>query len=255
MTAHLHVGTTGFRHPHWVGSIYPSHTGPAQLLATYSRRYSALELPLDSVNDLLLAAELDDDGPRLVVTLPSQWIQMQGSGLPFHPGIDVLELLATSGSLAGVRLPMPSSLPPTREHAVRLRRLAKIFADQGLLVDLPGGRWRTPAVRRWLERINVSTTWTASPGQPARGETVGPTGLVRVPPSRGGRHGYERLRRLVPALARLARSRAEVLVLLEDSGRGSATAEDADELIDLLLDTGLVVGGRERGLIPAAAGS
>jgi len=255
MTAHLHVGTTGFRHPHWVGSIYPAHASPTLLLATYSRRYSALEIPLDSVTDLILAAELDEDGPRLVVTLPSQWIQMQGSGLPFHPGIHTLELLATMGSLAGVRLPLPAALPPTREHAVRLRRLAKIFADQGLIVDLPQGRWRTPGVRRWLERINVTTTWVARPGRPGRHDTVGPMGIVRVPPARGERHGYELLRRLVPALARLARSRAEVLVLLEDCGRGPATAEDADELIDLLLDAGLVVGGRERGLTPEVVGA
>ncbi len=246
MPGRIHVGIVGFRHPHWVGDFYPRHPSDDALLRHYARRFTALEVPLEAVPDMGLALEIGDDAPRMVVTLPAPWIHLPGRGLPFHPGLEVLEVLATSGALAGVHLPLPGGLPPTREHAVRLRRLAKVFADQGLIIDLPGGNWRGPAVHQWLDRIAVCTTWFADPASPTPPATTGPTGLVRIPaaPRRLRRHGDSRLQGLVPGIRQLARTRAEVLVLFTDCGLGAATVEDARDLIRLLLAEELVVGGR-----------
>jgi len=246
MFGQVHVGTIGFRHPHWVDEVYPRGTEALDQLLRYSARFSALQLPLDGVGDLRLTSGLEDTTLRLIVVLPAQWIQLPGSGLPFHPGLDALEDLTAGGLVAGVRLPLPASLPPQRDRAVRLRRLAKIFADQGLVVDLPGGAWRSPAVLHWLDRIGVTTSWHVTTDRPSPVRSTGPTGLVHVPSPGRHRHGSAALVRLVPGISRLVRTRAEVVVLLQDSGRGAATARDAGELIELLLDAGLVVGGRER---------
>ena len=248
MSGHVHVGTVGFRHPHWVGGAYLRGAGAHDQLQQYAARFTALQLPLDGMGDLRLMSELEDPSIRRVVVLPAQWIHLPGSGLPFHPALDVLESLTASGTIAGLRLPLAANLPPERSRAIRLRRLAKIFADQGLLIDLPTGSWRAPAVLHWLDRIGVSTAWQAAPAKPSPVLTTGPTGLAHIPApeQRRHRHGATALGRLVPGICRLARTRAEVIVLLQDSGHGSGTASDAEELIELLLDAGLVVGGREK---------
>jgi len=248
MSGHVHVGTVGFRHPHWIGEVYPRGASAAEQLLQYATQFTALQLPLDGIGDLRLTSGLEDTPLRLTVVLPAQWIHLPGRGLPFHPGLDALETLTASGMLAGLRLPLATNLPPERARAVRLRRLAKIFADQGLVVDLPSGAWRAPAVLHWLDRIGVSTSWHAIPAAPSPPRTSGPTGLVHVPsPERQAhRHGSTALGRLVPGICRLARTRAEVVVLLQDGGRGAGTARDAEELIEMLLDAGLVVGGREK---------
>ena len=248
MSGHVHIGTVGFRHPHWIGGLYPRGAGATDQLQQYSARFSALQLPLDGLGDLRLVSDQEAPPLRLIVVLPAQWIHLPGSGLPFHPALDVLESLTASGTIAGLRLPLAANLAPERARAIRLRRLAKIFADQGLLVDLPAGSWRSPAVLHWLERIGVSTCWHAVPEKPTLVQTSGPTGLVHIPaPGRHvQRHGSTALGRLLPGICRLARTRAEVIVLLQDGGRGAGTAEDAAELSERLLDAGLVVGGREK---------
>ncbi len=232
----IRVGTVGFVHPHWVGSLYPQGTRPEAFLEHYARRFDAVELSLDSVADLRDVVRAEVPHLRVLVALPAPWIQLPPGKLPFHPGLAALEELAAAGRVAGVRLPLDPRLAPSREHARRLRRLAKIFADQGLVVDLPGGAWQDPPVLEWLERIAVSVTWHADPAHPRLPVTTGPTGLARVPTPRhgGGRHGLPQLERLLPGLRALARGRPEVLVLLDVSRDRGGTVRDASELREVL---------------------
>jgi len=40
----LHVGTSGWAYPDWLGPFYPTGTAPRDFLATYSRRFGAVEI-------------------------------------------------------------------------------------------------------------------------------------------------------------------------------------------------------------------
>ncbi|MFN8629765.1 MAG: DUF72 domain-containing protein [Chloroflexota bacterium] len=40
----LHVGTSGFDYPHWVGRIYPKRLAASERLAFYATLFSAVEL-------------------------------------------------------------------------------------------------------------------------------------------------------------------------------------------------------------------
>lgn len=232
----VHVGTVGYVHPHWVGGLYPPGAPAGAFLDLYAQRFTAVELALDGVADLREVARGGGEGLRVLVTLPGQWIHLPPGKLPFHPGLSALEELAAAGQLAGVRLPLDRRLAPTRDHAVRLRRLAKIFADQGLIIDLPRGPWQDPPVLEWLERIAVGTTWHADPIRPSRPVSTGPTGVVRIPFPRApaGRYGLPTLERLLPGLRAMTRGRDELLVVLDVSGHREGTVRDAQELLEVL---------------------
>lgn len=240
MNSSLHVGTAGFRHPQWVGSFYPRGLSTEGFLDFYASRLGAVEVPLDSIADLRALVAFGSRSLRVLITLPDTWIELPSGSLPFHPGLDLLEELAVAGQLSGIRLPLKPRLAPTREHAVRLRRLAKVFADQGLVVDLPGGRWQDPAVLEWLERIAVSTTWTASLARLQPQVLTGPTGVVRlvagVPATRGNtsRLGPAQLRKLLPGIRSVARGRPEILMIVEGGSRNDASVQDALDLKALL---------------------
>ncbi len=235
MNSSLHVGTVGFRHPQWVGSFYPRGLSSEGFLDHYASHLDAVEVPLDNIADLKALVAFGSRSLRVLITLPDTWISLPPGPLPFHPGLDLLEELAVAGQLSGIRLPLNPRLPPTRDHAVRLRRLAKVFADQGLVVDLPGGRWQDPAVLEWLERIAVSTTWTASPALLQPQVVTGPSGVVRIViPGNTDRLGPAQLRKLLPGIRSVARGRSEVLLLVEGSGRHGAGVLDALDLRKLI---------------------
>jgi uncharacterized protein YecE (DUF72 family) len=241
----VRVGTVGYVHPHWVGSLYPPGTPPGAFLEFYAQHFTTVELALDGVADLREVARGGCDDLRVLVTLPTQWIHLPPGKLPFHPGLSALEELAASGQLAGVRLPLDPRLAPTRDHATRLRRLAKIFADQGLVIDLPGGPWQDPSVLEWLERIAVANTWHADPLRPSRPIPTGPLGVVRIPAPRtpAGRYGLPTLERLLPGLRAMARGRDELLVVLDVSGDRAGTVRDARALSEVLRGRRLTIPG------------
>ncbi len=240
MVTRVHVGTVGFRHPHWVGAMYPPHARVEQQLEAFTGRLDAVELFLEGIDDLRAMARWEGRSVRVLVTLPRAWLHLPGGRLPFHPGLDLLEDLATQGTLAGVRLPLDDRLPPTRTNAVHLRKLAKVFADLGLAIDLPRGPWQDPDVVAWLDRIGVAVCWRADPRHLSPPVIAGPPGVIRIPAPRRprSRHGAGMLRRLLPGLRRLADRHFDLLVLLEDAGHGDATCADALELRELLARRG-----------------
>ena len=242
MVTRIHVGTVGFRHPHWIGSLYPAHATAHDQLAAFAGRMDAVEIPLDDLDDLRAVTRWDGRRLRVLVTLPRAWLHLPGGRLPFHPGLDLLEELATQGTLAGVRLPLHERLAPTRTHARHLRKLAKVFADLGLAIDLPRGPWRDPDVVAWLERVGVAVCWDADPRRLEPPVLAGSPGVLRIPAPRRPqlRHGAGALRRLLPGLRQLAERHFDLLVLLEDAGAGDATCNDVQELRELLDRQGFV---------------
>jgi hypothetical protein len=245
MSGKILVGTVGFRHLHWAGRFYPRGLAQRGFLGHYAERFDAVELPLDGLHDLRQVTHAGRCGLQVLVTLPTTWLHLPPGKLPFHPGLELIDELSVSGALVGVRLPLEPDLAPTRDHARRLRRLAKVFADHGLVIDLPRGRWRSPAVFEWLERIAVSSAWTVPVGRLEPPEVTGPLGVVRIlAPGVDGPLDPDLLATLLPGLRAVSRGRALTLVLLQDRGPRGDTAADAAALQALL---------RQRGLLPSPA--
>ncbi len=235
MSDKILVGTVGFRHLHWAERFYPRGMPQRSFLAHYAGHFGAVELPLDGLHDLRQVARSAHGGLQVLVSLPATWLHLPPGRLPFHPGLDLLDDLAARGTLAGVRLPLDPDLAPTRDHARRLRRLAKTFVDHGLAIDLPRGRWRSPAVLEWLERIAVSCAWTVPAGHPEPPVVTGPLGLARIhAPRASGPLSHDALASLLPGLRAVSRGRALTLVLLRDRGPRGDTAADALALRNLL---------------------
>ena len=44
MTPQVHIGTSGWHYPHWVGPFYPSDLPSSEFLAYYARHFKTVEI-------------------------------------------------------------------------------------------------------------------------------------------------------------------------------------------------------------------
>jgi len=150
----IHIGTSGWHYPHWVGPFYPEGTRPEDFLGFYARRFGSVEInsAFYRLPDRATFARWRDGTPRgfLFACKASRYItHMKKLKDPAQSTTRFFDAAAALGDKLG---PILFQLPPRwRADTARLARF---------LEALPGGfryafefrdpSWFTPPVRKLL---------------------------------------------------------------------------------------------------------
>lgn len=221
----LHLGTSGFSYPAWRGSFYPAKLRPAEMLAFYAARFSAVEINATFYRmpaAPMLAGWLSQVGPGFAFALkaPQRITHVQrllGAEETVSRFIDVARVL---GDKLG---PLLFQLPPNfKKDVPRLAGFLELLPrDLKICLEFRHPSWFDGEVSALLAARGVALCWEEA-------ETL------ESPRWSIGRHGYLRLRRLDYDDARLAAwvaavraqpwEEAFVFFKHEDEGKGPAFA-------------------------------
>ncbi len=231
----VHVGTSGWSYPAWVGPFYPEGTSPARMLGVYASAFDTVEAHA-SYRRLPTAVAL------------ARWVDAVPGGFRFAPkahlgithrrdldGVEdrVAAFLAAVAPLGDRLGPVLLSLPHQEPDLDRLDRLLAPLAGGPPAAFELGGAWAVPEVLDRLDLAGATLVATDTAACRAAGvPDVGPIAYVRLrrqdytpaeldvwaerlaAAAAGGREAYVFLKHddaaTGPSLARRLRDRLEV---------------------------------------------
>jgi len=155
----IHVGTSGYSYPDWVGPVYPAGTAQRDMLPLYAKRFNTVELnftyyrqPSASTIEAIVR-KLPKDF-RLFVKANSETTHRlnREAAAPFKQGV---EPARAAGLLAGVLAQFPASFhnePASREY---LQHLAEDFDGYNLVVEFRHRAWSKLSTLELLRKLRL----------------------------------------------------------------------------------------------------
>ncbi len=159
MNGPIHVGTSGYSFPDWVGPFYPPGTRSADMLPSYATRFSTVEINTSyyRMPDRTLFKRMIERTPadfRFVVKgykgMTHDPVEWKGGAI-CAPFLDAVEPLREAGRFSGLLLQFPWSfrnIEDGRRHLVDLRRR---LPDVPLFVEFRREEWNREPIFRFLE--------------------------------------------------------------------------------------------------------
>lgn len=201
----LHVGTSGWGRPDWVGPFYPVHLRerPEGWLAYYATRFRSVELA--STFHAFPDASLVDEWARVGTALQEQApfeFSVKAPRAATHDALasgdvdaardvlgrfdrEVLDPLAGEGLLGAVLLQLPATLPASEESVARIHEALGALAERRVAIELRHASWAqhgcvAPVAERLFASRDVCLVESDLPGAP------------QVVPPIDARHAYFR---------------------------------------------------------------
>lgn len=194
----IHVGTSGFDYPGWVGPFYPPGTRRKGMLSFYSRQFDTLELNFTFYGI---------PGPESLARMVRETPPSLGFFVKAHRGIThrreprkylspflrYLEPARESGRLRGVLLQFPQSFHNTPANREYLRWVARSLAPLPLVLEIRHDCWLGDGLFRLLREWGIAFCCVDEPRLPG---LVPPLGIVTAGMaylrlhSRNGRNWY-----------------------------------------------------------------
>jgi uncharacterized protein YecE (DUF72 family) len=177
------VGTSGYSYPDWVGSFYPSHTRPTEMLPYYSRHFPLVEInytfyrPPTPTQLTRLAARVPS-GFQFLIKLPKALShdRQRAEIVGFRKAVEALQ---ERGQLLGLLCQLPQSAHCNGAARSWLEELNHQLPGLGLAVEFRHRSWARPEVPRWLADHAIDLVAVDVPGLPA----LYPRGLVASGPN------------------------------------------------------------------------
>jgi uncharacterized protein YecE (DUF72 family) len=147
----IYVGTCGFSYRDWIGPFYPDGTKGRDMLALYSRRFSAVEIDssyygVPAVSTVEGMNAHTPPGFRFsfklpqTVTHPSDRSQLHSDAALMR---ESLAPVAESNKLACVLAQFPHGFKPERDAVSYLKRVIDAFEGFQVVVEFRNDRWQT----------------------------------------------------------------------------------------------------------------
>lgn len=203
-TVEIHIGTSGWSYPEWIGPFYPRGTGRAKLLEAYSAVFDAAEV--NSTYYRLPGAKtvegwVEKTGGRMIfaVKLPKE---LTHAGSPVAGSADAgwevdaaveraaeavrqcVAPLADAGALGCLLAQFPSSFHRNRENSRYLGWLRGALKEFPLVVEFRNDEWIRPEILKWLADTGTGFACVDQPRlaglAPPFFLATGETGYVRM---------------------------------------------------------------------------
>ena len=163
MTAELHIGTSGYSFPHWVGTANPEGTRQAEMLQTYARDFDTVEINFTYYRDPtpeMFEGMLRKVGSdfEFVVKAPKGMTHDRDAMPIVTPAfITSLQPLIDAGQLGGVLLQFPQSFHLNNETLDHLKRVADVFVAQDIeaSIEFRHKEWTSDRVYQLLEKLQL----------------------------------------------------------------------------------------------------
>ncbi len=230
MAEPLLVGTCGWEHDSWVGTLYPLQLPDEWRFCYFSNRLRSVLLPADiwhGVRPDTARQWVQDSDPefRFVLELPAMLAQplsrtaLRSALDRFRITVDPLRA-QTAGILVSVAVSAPSDL----DWFARL--LQALAVDLPVCADLPAAHWRTTEALQILDSVGAGLCW-----HPDLEKAPRPGGRFLVGRSSGAEP--KKLRRMIDAMA-LWRAPDSAAGLFFEGASAPRAAQDARIIAELL---------------------
>lgn len=192
------VGTSGFRHRDWAGTLYPPGLSPSLYLRHFAKEFPLCELTValpSRADPARMAQLLRLAGSRLtftVLVLPSTGMDPDTTHEALEEVVATLVPLRSAGRLGAVVLPMPRIASEPLAHSLLLRMRERL-GDTPFLVEPGRGAGSNRALHQRLREAGCGWVLSDGPGAgqgpPASLSRDAIVGYVRFH-GRGGVHRW-----------------------------------------------------------------
>lgn len=172
----IRVGTCGYAYDDWAGAFYPPKLRPAERLAYYAERFTAVEI--DSTYYRVLPATTfatmdarTPDGFRFTAKLPSTATHRGAAdddGL--HPDVLAfrrsIDPLVDAGKFACALMQFPNGFHPTPAAHALIERLRETLDDIELVAEFRHRDWQTHETLALLSDLGIGWTNVDLPDYP-----------------------------------------------------------------------------------------
>jgi uncharacterized protein YecE (DUF72 family) len=194
----LHIGTSGFSYPDWVGPVYPQGLPQKDWLAFYATQFSTVELNvtfyrIPSGRNIDAWIRNTPEDFRFAVkayrglTHEREQSDFSAFAASIHP-------LQDAGKLGCVLAQFPNTFHPIPENKEYLKRLKEGLSDYPLVAEFRHIAWTEERTSRILKEFNIGFCCVDEPAvrglMPPITMVTSPTGYVRFH-GRNAAHWYE----------------------------------------------------------------
>ncbi|UCF10251.1 MAG: DUF72 domain-containing protein, partial [Candidatus Bipolaricaulota bacterium] len=163
MTASIHVGTSGYSFPDWVGTVYPADARPPDFLRHYARWFDAVEINATYYRippPQTFEAILHKTSPEFVfaVKLPKEMThEREHAADALRPFLDAIAPLREAGQLGAVLAQFPFSFRRSEEGLGHVERISAPFvaADIPINVEFRHSSWYDDAIPAALRAAGI----------------------------------------------------------------------------------------------------
>jgi uncharacterized protein YecE (DUF72 family) len=190
VSCQLHLGTSSWSSPDWVGPFYPPGTPRRAMLDHYRRVFSTVEINstyyrLPPPATMRSMAERTPPDFRFMVKLPGELTHgREGPVAPAEAFRRTVEPLETSGKFAGALAQFPFGFRRSPESEAYLGRLRDALPETDLFVEFRHRSWDTPELGPMLEGRRLGFCSVDEPDLPGliprKAMVVGETAYVRL---------------------------------------------------------------------------
>jgi uncharacterized protein YecE (DUF72 family) len=171
----LHIGTSGYSFPDWVGTIYPPNARPADFLGHYAEWFDTVEVNatyyrIPTPRTIEAMRRKAPEAFTFTVKLPKEMThQREGAAQAVAPFLDGIAPLRSAEQLGAVLAQFPFSFKRTPENERHIERIAKPFREAGLpiVVEFRHDSWYDDAVFERLRDLGVGFVNVDLPDLPA----------------------------------------------------------------------------------------
>jgi uncharacterized protein YecE (DUF72 family) len=161
----IYVGTCGFAYKDWVGPFYPPKTKSAEMLATYARRFRAVEIdssyygvPKPQTVASMVARTPDDFRfsfklPATVTHSPDPEVVRVHDDARLL--LESLEPVRRAGKLACVLAQFPNGFKPGGGREAYMRDVVEAFRDIPVVVEFRNRAWQREETLAVLREIGA----------------------------------------------------------------------------------------------------
>lgn len=156
------IGTSGFSYADWKGPFYPAALRPGDMLAYYSRFFSACELNasyyrIPTPASVAAMIRKSEGKVRFVVkTHGAMTHQRSASEADYRQFREALQPLQNAGLLGAVLAQFPYSFPNSLDHRGYVADLrARLPEGAEMVAEFRHQSWNHPEVVRWLSGLRI----------------------------------------------------------------------------------------------------
>lgn len=161
----IYVGTCGYAYKDWIGPFYPPKTKSAEMLATYARRFRAVEIDssyygVPKPQTVAGMAARTPAGFRFSFKLPQTVTHPPDpASLRVHDDarllMESLEPMLAAGKLACVLAQFPNGFKPEGSRETYLRNVVEAFDGVPVVVEFRNRAWQRPEALALLRDLGA----------------------------------------------------------------------------------------------------
>jgi uncharacterized protein YecE (DUF72 family) len=187
----IHVGTTGFNYPDWLGNFYPQFCPPADFLRCYSNVFSTVELDstfyrIPDVETVEKWARSTSGDFRFSARVPQSVTHEGTLDSRIAAATGFIEVMRSLGDKSGpLLMQFPAGFGLECQPVLK-ELLKQLPRDIRIAVEFRRSDWFNPATFRLLKKHGVALCLAECPGLPRLRVRTAEFGYIRLVGDRNG---------------------------------------------------------------------